>query len=361
MISLKKNYAAVHGQFLEKHYGSDLYKASDKSVVVEKLQKYTINFKNGVMNADATNTSGYVFLKLDDKSELELYKTKLDKTPMKTEVGSFTCQPIAEDKRGDFQFIYTEIAKVIPYLDHLMEEFAKTQNERMKLDIVRFDGTNVTTAEIGLTKKIEVECPPTKSQVRIFEKTGIKYNYDFRRVLDEARGSFICQDIKEVNGVYFTFAKFLEARGCRILRVKNRFLETCGKSDYADILFNVEINDTEHTPQEFKDTFLSGTIAEVQIHIKAFKIIKNQSHEVYEKFRAIPGSAKAVAEIALKAKNTNKQLKKNQKETLKLRRQQTAILPAEIDGLEERLNGMGDDALDELNLADTENDPDFEH
>jgi len=323
------------------------------------------------MNADATSPSesGYTFLKLDKSDKLELYKTKLDeslpltKTQVDKDGESHICQPIPEDKLGDFQFIYTEIAKVKPYLDHLMEEFARIQNERMKLDIVRFDGTNVTTAEIDLTKKIEVECPPTKSQVRIFEKTGIKYNYDFRRVLDEARGSFICQDMKEVNGVYFTFAKFLEAQGCRILRVKNRFLETCGKSDYADILFNVEINNNEHTPKEFKDTFRSGTIAEVQIHIKAFKIIKHQSHEVYGKFRAIPGSAEAVAKIALSVKNTklNEHLKKNQKETLNLLRQETAILPAEINGIEERLNEMDDQALDELNLADTENDPDFEH
>merc|ERR1711964_226722 len=157
-------------------------------------------------------------------------------------------QPIDEEKSGKFQFIYNEVRKVIPYLDHLMNTFAESVYSEQKLEMLCLDNTNVVSKKIDFNPagswKDMVQTAPPKSQVRIFEKTGVKYNYDFRRVLDEARGSFICNNMEEVNGVYYTFAKFLEARGCRILRVKNRFMQTCGKSDYADILLNAEIKNS---------------------------------------------------------------------------------------------------------------------
>merc|ERR1711964_132965 len=307
-------------------------------------------------------------------------------------------QPIDEEKSGKFQFIYNEVRKVIPYLDHLMNTFAESVYSEQKLEMLCLDNTNVVSKKIDFNPagswKDMVQTAPPKSQVRIFEKTGVKYNYDFRRVLDEARGSFICNNMEEVNGVYYTFAKFLEARGCRILRVKNRFMQSCGKSDYADILFNAEINDTDKTPDEFKGKFLSGTIVEIQIHIKAFKNIKKTNHKIYGKFRAIPGLGEAVAKLAIteNMQDTEQLLygcteckatgSKNNCDEPERQVSDGKCPKDNCDGdwLEKKLALMRSDSLrslskekfdafkenwmnidlSDLNLADTEDDPDFD-
>eukprot|EP00957_Ditylum_brightwellii_P177201 13498971-Ditylum_brightwellii.AAC.1 len=96
------------------------------------------------------------------------------------------------------------------------------------------------------------------------EKVKNEYNGDFSRLVDIVRASIVVTDEDQLISV----ADALKER--EVVRLKNRFKEPLFNG-YCDALYNIEID---------------GIVCEVQLHINAIVVHKDESHTYYECFRS---------------------------------------------------------------------------
>merc|ERR1711964_31921 len=115
-----------------------------------------------------------------------------------------------------------------------------------------------------------------KGKKRAVFKYVTKYKMDARFLTDLQRHSFQFDTIKELVVAY---KKMFTIDGVKIVNKKNRFLNP-GASGYADILLNVQLEQTSKTGE------VSQYICEVQLHLKEILKIKNETiHTAYERLR----------------------------------------------------------------------------
>ncbi len=128
-----------------------------------------------------------------------------------------------------------------------------------------------------------------KSQLRALNKINTKLNGNCELITDLTRTSIVAQDVPTLMSAFELIEQQTE-----IVRVKNRF-KTPGASGYRDLSLLVRLPE-------------SKIIAEVQIHLEAFSLIKNgEEHENYEQIQRIERLQKsenrALSEIELASIN----------------------------------------------------------
>lgn len=103
-----------------------------------------------------------------------------------------------------------------------------------------------------------------KSKQRARDKVAAKHTGHSEKITDLARTSIVAQDIPALINAF----ELLE-QNTQLLRIKNRFV-TPNPSGYRDLSLLVRLPE-------------SGIIAEVQLHLEAFSVIKNgKEHDNYE-------------------------------------------------------------------------------
>jgi hypothetical protein len=108
-----------------------------------------------------------------------------------------------------------------------------------------------------------------KSKQRALDKVTTKHTGNSEKITDIARTSIVAQDIPEMMKAF----ELLE-QNTQLLRIKNRFV-TPNPSGYRDLSLLVRLPE-------------SGIIAEVQLHLEAFSVIKNgKEHDNYEQIQQI--------------------------------------------------------------------------
>lgn len=108
-----------------------------------------------------------------------------------------------------------------------------------------------------------------KSKQRARDKVSAKYTGHSDKITDITRTSIVAQDIPALINAF----ELLE-QNTQILRIKNRFV-TPNPSGYRDLSLLVRLPE-------------SGIVAEVQLHLEAFSVIKNgKEHENYEQIQQI--------------------------------------------------------------------------
>ena len=128
-----------------------------------------------------------------------------------------------------------------------------------------------------------------KSQGRALNKINSKLSGNSEQITDLARTSLVAKDVPALMAVF----ELIEQQ-TQVVRIKNRF-KTPGASGYRDLSLLVQLPE-------------SKIIAEVQIHLQAFSVIKNgQEHENYEQIQQIERlqltENRALSEIELVAIN----------------------------------------------------------
>jgi hypothetical protein len=115
-----------------------------------------------------------------------------------------------------------------------------------------------------------------KDPKRFIDKARLCYRDNYRCLLDIIRGSFICDDVRDMLCVVERFLNAVEGehpRTWQVVRYKNRFtLGDASKSrGYRDLNMNVR-----HIP--------TGIVTEVQFHVRSFFEYdkKARGHEKYE-------------------------------------------------------------------------------
>ncbi|MCP4320362.1 MAG: hypothetical protein GY951_10780 [Psychromonas sp.] len=108
-----------------------------------------------------------------------------------------------------------------------------------------------------------------KSQLRALNKINSKLDGNSEQITDLARTSIVAQDVATLMSAFELIEQQTE-----VVRVKNRFKKP-GASGYRDLSLLVRLPD-------------SKIIAEVQIHLEAFSVIKNgEEHNNYEQIQRI--------------------------------------------------------------------------
>ena len=108
-----------------------------------------------------------------------------------------------------------------------------------------------------------------KSQQRAINKINSKLSGNNDQIMDLARTSIVAQDVQSLMNAF----ELIEQK-TQIVRIKNRF-KTPGASGYRDLSLLVRLPE-------------SKIIAEVQIHLEAFSVIKNgKEHDNYEQIQQI--------------------------------------------------------------------------
>ncbi|GLS89959.1 phosphoribosylglycinamide formyltransferase [Psychromonas marina] len=108
-----------------------------------------------------------------------------------------------------------------------------------------------------------------KSEARAMNKINSKLGGHSEQITDLARTSIVSSDVSALVNVFESLEQQTE-----ILRIKNRF-KTPGASGYRDLSLLVRLPETQ-------------IVAEVQLHLEAFSIIKNGAeHENYEQIQHI--------------------------------------------------------------------------
>ena len=108
-----------------------------------------------------------------------------------------------------------------------------------------------------------------KSQQRAIDKINSKLAGNSEQITDLARTSIVAQDVPALMNTF----ELIEQK-TQILRIKNRF-KTPGASGYRDLSLLVRLPE-------------SKIIAEVQLHLEAFSVIKNgEEHDNYEQIQQI--------------------------------------------------------------------------
>lgn len=140
-----------------------------------------------------------------------------------------------------------------------------------------------------------------KSQQRALNKINGKLEGNNQKITDLARTSIVAKDIATLMNAF----ELIEQQ-TKILRIKNRF-KTPGESGYRDLSLLVRLPE-------------SKIVAEVQIHLEAFSVIKNgDEHANYEQIQLIErlqlSENRELSEIELasinKLRNQSKQMYQN--------------------------------------------------
>jgi hypothetical protein len=120
------------------------------------------------------------------------------------------------------------------------------------------------TQKIAQQSNTYIYSSGVKSKQRARDKIATKYTGHSEKITDLARTSMVAQDIPALINVF----ELLE-KNTQLLRIKNRFV-TPNPSGYRDLSLLVRLPE-------------SGIIAEVQLHLEAFSVIKNgKEHDNYE-------------------------------------------------------------------------------
>jgi ppGpp synthetase/RelA/SpoT-type nucleotidyltranferase len=108
-----------------------------------------------------------------------------------------------------------------------------------------------------------------KSQLRALDKINNKLSGNNEQITDLARTSIVAKDVPALMDAF----ELIEQK-TQILRIKNRF-KNPGASGYRDISLLVRLPETK-------------IVAEVQIHLEAFSVIKNgEEHGNYQQIQKI--------------------------------------------------------------------------
>jgi len=108
-----------------------------------------------------------------------------------------------------------------------------------------------------------------KSQLRALNKINSKLQGNSEQITDLARTSIVAQDVAGLMNAFELIGQQTE-----VVRIKNRF-KTPGASGYRDLSLLVRLPESQ-------------IIAEVQIHLEAFSVIKNgEEHNNYERIQRI--------------------------------------------------------------------------
>ncbi|ABM04350.1 conserved hypothetical protein [Psychromonas ingrahamii 37] len=120
------------------------------------------------------------------------------------------------------------------------------------------------TQKIAQQSNTYIYSSGVKSKQRARDKVAAKYTGHSEKITDLARTSMVAQDIPGLINAF----ELLE-KNTQILRIKNRFV-TPNPSGYRDLSLLVRLPE-------------SGIVAEVQLHLEAFSVIKNgKEHDNYE-------------------------------------------------------------------------------
>ncbi len=125
------------------------------------------------------------------------------------------------------------------------------------------------TARIALQSKTATLSSGIKSKLRTRNKINNKLAGHSEQITDLVRTSIVAKDVPALIESF----ELLEQE-TQLLRVKNRF-KTPGKSGYRDLSLLVRLPESQ-------------MIAEIQLHLEAFSVIKNgKEHNNYERIQQI--------------------------------------------------------------------------
>ncbi|MCW8996024.1 MAG: hypothetical protein OQK77_09445, partial [Psychromonas sp.] len=125
------------------------------------------------------------------------------------------------------------------------------------------------TERIALQTATSTFSSGVKSKLRARNKINIKLAGHSEQITDLVRTSIVAKDIPALMNAF----ELLEQE-TQLLRVKNRF-KTPQASGYRDLSLLLRLPESQ-------------IVAEVQLHLKAFSVIKNgQEHDNYEKIQQI--------------------------------------------------------------------------
>jgi hypothetical protein len=217
--------------------------ASDKEKLTQKWQLYKLNFfqesnkLNVPFNEDITSL-GLLYVELDTN--------EIDKLDRLLENG--VSMPDDDSLKKQREFSGLEPTSV-EYLNELIRmcEIVKHEYDAFLQTIA--SGPKLELAEL-------------KDPQRFIVKASLGYRDDYRYLLDIIRGSFICDDVKDMLCVVDRFLNAVEGehpRTWQVVRYRNRFaLCVPSKSrGYRDLIMNVR-----HIP--------TGIVTEVEFHLRSF-------------------------------------------------------------------------------------------
>lgn len=110
-------------------------------------------------------------------------------------------------------------------------------------------------------------CAALKGKARIEEKVKLKYCGDFSRVIDIVRSSFVLNDIRQMEQLLILIHRMQTLSEGEVVRLKNGFKENQTPGGYRDLKLSLKID---------------GHVCEVQIHVREFVDLKEESHVLYE-------------------------------------------------------------------------------
>ena len=127
----------------------------------------------------------------------------------------------------------------------------------------------VLTERIAMQSETSTFSSGIKSKLRAINKINTKLGGNTEQIVDLARTSIVAKDVPGLMNAF----ELLE-RETQLVRVKNRF-KNPGTSGYRDLSLLVRLPDSQ-------------IIAEVQLHLEAFSVIKNgKEHYNYEQIQQI--------------------------------------------------------------------------
>jgi hypothetical protein len=241
---------------------------SDKGLLIEKWQLYRVDY---LIRSDDLNAPfdediaflGGLYTKLD-RNDIN----KLD-TLLKGRVHE--CDNNLK-KQTEF-----------PGLEPTSAEYL---NELLRMcDVVKPQYDNLLqTIACGELKCPELKLAELKDPERFIGKARLGYCRNYSCLLDIIRGSFICDDVRDMLCIVERFLDAVEGedpRTWQVVRYKNRFtLGDASKSrGYRDLNMNVR-----HIP--------TGIVTEVQFHVRSFfeYDTKARGHKKYEFVRCVHGA-----------------------------------------------------------------------
>ncbi len=125
------------------------------------------------------------------------------------------------------------------------------------------------TEQIALASGTDTFSSGVKSKLRAVNKINSKLAGNSEQITDLARTSIVAQDVPALMNAF----ELIEQE-TQLLRIKNRF-KTPGASGYRDLSLLVRLPE-------------SKIVAEVQLHLEAFSVIKNgKEHDNYEQIQQI--------------------------------------------------------------------------
>jgi hypothetical protein len=124
---------------------------------------------------------------------------------------------------------------------------------------------------LQLFPTVTIVIAPLKCKKRIWEKALFDYKKDQSYVVDIGRGSAIVDELHQIVDITEWILK-----NCHVIRLKNRFCDgrkqIISRGGYRDVLININLN---------------GFVFEIQLHLKALYLLKEESHEILNISRAV--------------------------------------------------------------------------